>query len=805
MINILYNDLKTLITNNQLVPEEQYRITDYVTTVSKANYTSAGYKFDIVVTALTTNTLYEYATLMANATETYFDANALLLYNIKYNVNNIIPDYYNDWVDVNGKGCIYYMSDDKGNEAPFDFKNIKFYGKFLFNNTLDGTDTSQTVSKYNSVKEVIDDDTFNIPQVSFNNECNNISIDINAIQVSLTECSNLQMGKSCSNCEFSEVSNVVIGNDFVNSELTFINGGEIGNNNNGIIATNQTNLIVKDNNTSVTLGGGSNGVIIDSNNTNVTIGTNAKDIYINGSKTVDLGNNIEQFNISSSYNMTVADDCKLFTLNNTNHLTATTGCEGINTISNDYITLTEAVKNVTISGGLTNLILDGTKLIGTDAKVITKQDEKVVVVNEQTNSEVVLTEDGTTTSNPNSYITDSPSDGFVYGRKDGEWEQIDTSGGGITDAPLDNKTYGRKDGEWEQIDTSGGGTLSTTWSALKALRDGRTLVPGQKYRITDYVCTTTTTNTRSVGNLFDVVVTALDENVLSENAGATYHAGDTYFTSNNAKLESWKLKYCIDNDTSRFAWANTVSGKGVIYYMKDNYNNECPYDFKNIQYLKNSVWVYTFGGTTDNSLTGNSVGNTIKESISSFKLSLNSNTFGNGCQYNTFGDNCQYNTFGDNCYINTFGNGCQYNTFGNSCSSNTFDNGCQYNTFVNNCFSNTFGNYCYNNTFGDYCSFNTFGNNCYYNKFYHGPSGTTLKNFIRYVVLEDGVRYNNFYSTLTTISDNYLQRIRIKGLDNTTPLSTIINLSTANTNYEWVIAKNLSGVIKQYCPENLVP
>ena len=88
MTSILYNDLITLISASSLVPEEQYRITDYVTTVSKANYTSAGYKFDIVVTALTTNTLYEYATLMANATETYFDADALLLYNVKYNVKN---------------------------------------------------------------------------------------------------------------------------------------------------------------------------------------------------------------------------------------------------------------------------------------------------------------------------------------------------------------------------------------------------------------------------------------------------------------------------------------------------------------------------------------------------------------------------------------------------------------------------------------------------------------------------------------------------------------------------------------------
>ena len=113
----------------------------------------------------------------------------------------------------------------------------------------------------------------------------------------------------------------------------------------------------------------------------------------------------------------VEDDCKLFNLNETNHLTATTGCENINTVKNDYLTLTEEVKNVTVSEGLNNLKLDGSILTGSDGKLIIKQDEKVVVINEQTNSEVVLVEDGTTASNPNSFINDSPSDGFIYGRK----------------------------------------------------------------------------------------------------------------------------------------------------------------------------------------------------------------------------------------------------------------------------------------------------------------------------------------------------------------------------------------------------
>jgi hypothetical protein len=29
-----------------------------------------------------------------------------------------------------------------------------------------------------------------------------------------------------------------------------------------------------------------------------------------------------------------------------------------------------------------------------------------------------------------------------------------------------------------------------------------------------------------------------------------------------------------------------LSGKGVIYYMKDDLNNEAPYDFKNIQFIR---------------------------------------------------------------------------------------------------------------------------------------------------------------------------------------------------------------------------
>ena len=124
--------------------------------------------------------------------------------------------------------------------------------------------------------------------------------------------------------------------------------------------------------------------------------------------------------------------------------------------------------------------------------------------------------------------------------------------------------------------------ISKTYAQLKAMRDGGTLKPGQWYRITDYTCTTTQAETRSADNVFDILVLALTNNELSETAFATHHAGDTYFANSN--LAAWELKYCLDNDTNRFAWADGTNGKGVIYWMKDEWNNECPYDFKNIQF-----------------------------------------------------------------------------------------------------------------------------------------------------------------------------------------------------------------------------
>ena len=135
-----------------------------------------------------------------------------------------------------------------------------------------------------------------------------------------------------------------------------------------------------------------------------------------------------------------------------------------------------------------------------------------------------------------------------------------------------------------------------TWSELKALRDGGNLTPGMQYRITDYNTIVTGYYDLallgaqgylhygdSAGHPFDVIVTADDESTLNENARAALHAGDTYFA--NSDIAAWQLKYCLDNDATRFSFANS-NGKGVIYWMKDEFDNEVGYDFKNWRFVR---------------------------------------------------------------------------------------------------------------------------------------------------------------------------------------------------------------------------
>ena len=170
-------------------------------------------------------------------------------------------------------------------------------------------------------------------------------------------------------------------------------------------------------------------------------------------------------------------------------------------------------------------------------------------------------------------------------------ESLEESVGDLGDTVDDlNETVGDMGDELYDLSTAvddlanAGNAVSVTYAALKTLRDGGNLVPGRVYRITDFVTTVSDAYACSAGHAFDVVVTALSANAIDENARATRHTGDTYFSA--CDLSAWEIKYSLDNDVNRFDWADSVSGKGVIFYMKDEYGNECGYDFKNVMFAR---------------------------------------------------------------------------------------------------------------------------------------------------------------------------------------------------------------------------
>ena len=317
--------------------------------------------------------------------------------------------------------------------------------------------------------------------------------------------------------------------------------------------------------------------------------------------------------------------------------------------------------------------------------------------------------------------------------------------------------------------------IPITYSELVSLRDSSKLYPGATYRITDYKCSSSDTNTAIATNKFDILVKAIDTNKLSEHCGAMRNVTDTYFPT-VTDFDAWEVWYCLDNDTTRFGWAST-SGKGVIYRLIDEFGNDCPYDFKSIMFKRTTEWFSNHKdwcenvlGTVPTSgkqyftfslLAINLVG--IELSVNHYngqkyfkfyqnkiapyysggvqKLNGNvfvlktiddtgcySNTFGINCHSNTFGNGCYSNTFENNCYSNTFRVDCNNNTFGNSCYSNTFGSTCYSNSFGNDCNSNTFGNSCYSNSFGNNCDSTTFGNGCHSNSFGNNCDSTTFGN-----------------------------------------------------------------------------
>ena len=330
-----------------------------------------------------------------------------------------------------------------------------------------------------------------------------------------------------------------------------------------------------------------------------------------------------------------------------------------------------------------------------------------------------------------------------------------------------------------------------SYAELVALRDSKQLRPGHHYRITDFVTTVANdAEARCAGHPFDIIVLSTAADTLSEEARAIVNEDYAeYFGM--ANLDAWKVWYCLDNDVSRFQWADEANGRGVIYRLVDEWQNDCPYDFKNIQFKRyrasatgnltsaingyyyaynggmtgvkiedadDFVWAYTFSLIGDDGQW---------RDYSAMKDALDAETdwgyfkqFKIGrCEYNHIRNSYTAVTVDDQCYralmlnnivliagfddsglpgemqLNTFGDGNYNMTVKDNPEQNHFGNKCYNNivgaygnTFGNSCSMNTFGNGCYNNSFGNGCWYNTFGNDCYDSTFGNSCSNNSFGN-----------------------------------------------------------------------------
>ena len=323
------------------------------------------------------------------------------------------------------------------------------------------------------------------------------------------------------------------------------------------------------------------------------------------------------------------------------------------------------------------------------------------------------------------------------------------------------------------------------------------------------------------------------------------------------------ILYLLNNGTviDEVSWTSnyTFAEKGVIYRMIDEFGNDCPYDFKNIQFIRKlnesglsstgiDNWCYTFTlysvegddyhdfsiygdlHTDDGGIIGcrdNKIGScSVKNSgYLGGPLKLNNNVFfgyfsdindhsyseeyseiinnciGLECSDNTFEKNCSNNTLGNYCLRNTFGNNNYNNTFGDYCYDNTFGEGCGGNTFVESCHHNTFGNNNYNNIFGGYCYNNTFGEDCSYNSFGESCNKITFGLSNIFISIKGNCSGLSITSANTTAgsSADYLRNIEISsGIQNAN-----IVIPDRNLQYTTKVGYDSSGNLQIYCEEDI--
>jgi len=138
MLSVTYDELLSLRNSSGLTPGMYYRMTDYDLIFDdnyyqSTQYISMNHHFDLILLAIAPDKLSELAraTYSARDTEGYFSQSKPEGWQIWYDIDNektmgeTTRSIYM-WACDEGKGVIYRMIDEFGNDCPYDFKNVAF-------------------------------------------------------------------------------------------------------------------------------------------------------------------------------------------------------------------------------------------------------------------------------------------------------------------------------------------------------------------------------------------------------------------------------------------------------------------------------------------------------------------------------------------------------------------------------------------------------------------------------------------------------------------------------------------------------
>lgn len=182
-----------------------------------------------------------------------------------------------------------------------------------------------------------------------------------------------------------------------------------------------------------------------------------------------------------------------------------------------------------------------------------------------------------------------------------------------------------------------------TYNELLSKIKGNLLVTGARYIIKDFQTIYETTEgvrglTEFPSEIWPLLVTAIDSNKLDPRVVITTQP-----------------EYQVEYNPTKEVLSDGTTTKGKITFLKDQYNNQAYYDFKNMLFprtyekagLKVSKDLYTFSIITEDSVQDASLTGLAHD-----------NKFAENCINNVFVGETYYTILEPDCYNNTFLSGC---------------------------------------------------------------------------------------------------------------------------------------------------